>query len=93
MTHYISVIKKINAKQLTDVIIKKIVKYHDVSKFIMTDRDFLFISRFYSSLCYVLKIKRKLFTIFYFQIDDQTKRQNNIMKQYLRIHVNFTQND
>ena len=93
MIHYIFIIKKINAKQLIDVIIKKIVKFHDVLKFIIIDRDFLFTSKFYFSFCYVLKIKRKLFTTFHFQIDDQTKRQNNIMKQYLRVHVNFTQND
>ena len=47
MTHYIFVIKKINAKQLINIIIKKIVKYHDISKFIMIDRDFLFISNFF----------------------------------------------
>ena len=74
LTHYIIVIKKINIKQLIDVIIKKIIKFHDVSKFIIIDRDFLFTSKFYNSLYYVLKIKRKLFIVFHFQIDNQMKR-------------------
>ena len=93
MIHYISIIKNIIVKQLIDVFIREIVKFHDVSIFIIIDHEFLFTSTFYFSLCYVLKIKRKFFTIFHFQIDDQTKRQNNIMKQYLRAYVNFAQNN
>ena len=44
-------------------------------------------------LCYALKIKRKLFTVFHSQTNNQTKRQNNIMKQYFKVYVNFDQND
>lgn len=93
MTHYIFVIKKIIAKQSIDVIIKKIVRFHDIFEFVVTNKFFLFTSNFYFSLCYALKIKRKLFIVFHSQIDDQTKSQNSTMKQYLRAFVNFMQNN
>ena len=93
MAHYIPVTKKINAKQLADVIIREIVRYHGIPESIVTDRGSLFTSGFWSSLCYALKIKRKLSTAFHPQIDGQTERQNNTMEQYLRAHVNFTQDN
>ena len=75
------------------MLIKKLVRFHEILESIVIDRDSLFNSSFYFSLYYVLKIKRKLFIIFYSQINDQIERQNSIMEQYLRAHVNFTQNN
>ena len=80
-------------KQLVDILIKKLVRFHKILESIIIDRDSLFNLNFYFSLCYVLKIKRKLFIVFHSQIDDQIERQNSTMKQYFRAHVNFTQNN
>ena len=74
MIHYILVTKKVTTKQLIDIFIRELIRHHDVSKFIVIDRESLFNVDFYFSLCYVLKIKRKLFTIFHSQTNDQTKR-------------------
>ena len=82
MTHYIFVTKKVTTKQLIDIFIKKLIRHHDVLKFIVTNREFLFNVDFHFSLCYVLKIKRKLFTIFYSQTNDQTKRQFSCSKWF-----------
>ena len=70
MNHYVSIIKTIKIKNLTNVFIKKIIRYHEFFTFIIIDRDFLFTFEYYFFLCYALKIKKKTFTTFYFQIDE-----------------------
>ena len=49
----------------------------------------VFTSKFWSSLCYFLSIKRKLSTPFYPQTDSQSKQQNSIIEIYLRAFVNY----
>lgn len=67
MIDYILVTKNIIANQLINVLIREIIKFHDISKFIVTNRRFLFTSKFYSSLCYVLKIKKSYLLLFIFR--------------------------
>ena len=93
IVHYVSITKTIFAKNLTEIFMKKIIKFHDIFASMIIDRNTIFISKFYFTLIYCLKIKHKLLTIFYFQINDQTKKLNVFMKQYFRIYVNFEQND
>ena len=83
MVHYESIKVTINAAGLAEVIINMIVRHHGLHYLIVTDKSSLFTSRFWSSLCYFLGIKRKLSTAFYSQIDGQTKRQNSTMEAYL----------
>ena len=93
MIYYISIKKNINVDDFAKIIIKKIIRLHDIFDFIIFDRNFIFTFKYWNVLCYALKITRIFFTIFHFQIDDQIERQNNIIKQYFRIYVNFEQND
>ena len=93
MTHYISTIKTIRAENLAEILIREIVRIHDLSNSIITNRDSMFTVKYYFFLCYALKIRAKLSTVFHSQTDDQTKRQNSTMKQYLRAYVNFAQDD
>ena len=44
-------------------------------------------------MCYHVKIKRKMNTTFYFQINDQIERQNQTLKHYLRCYCNYKQNN
>ncbi len=83
----------INAPALAEVIIKAVVRYHGLSDSIVSDRGLVFTSKFWSSLCYFLGIKRKLSTTFHPQTDGQTKRQNSTMEAYLQTFVNFEQNN
>ena len=41
----------------------------------------------------MLKIDARLFIAYYFEIDEQTKRFNVIVKYYFRIFCNYMQND
>ena len=80
MSHYIAVNKTLDAKQFAQVLIENLMRYYGLSDLIITDRESLFISQFWSSLAYFLGVKRRLLIAFYSQIDSQTERQNSIMK-------------
>ena len=93
MVHYKPVKVTINALGLAKAIINVVIRHHGLPDSIVTDRELLFTSKFWSLLCYFLGIKQKLFTAFYPQTDGQTKRQNSTMDAYFWAFVNFEQND
>ncbi len=78
----------IDAPGLAKVIIDVVVHHHGVPESIVMDQGLFFTSKFWSSLCYFLGIKRKLFTAFHPQTYNQTERQNSTMEAYLRTFVN-----
>ena len=93
MVHYEPVKVTIDAPGLAEVIIDVVVRHHGLPDSIVTDRGSLFTSKFWSSLCYFLGVKRRLSTAFHPHTDGQTERQNSIMEAYLRAFVNFEQNN
>ena len=62
---YISIIVKCDNAKLTKIFFEKIVFNFDMFIDIMSDRNSIFISVFWSTLCYYLKIKRRLSTAFH----------------------------
>ena len=80
MVYYKPVKIMIDVPGLAKVIIDIIVRHHGLYVSIIIDQGFLFTSKFWSSLCYFLKIKKKLSTTFYPQTDGQTKKHNSIIK-------------
>ena len=93
MVYYETVKVTINAPGLAEVILDVVIQHHGLPDFIVTNQGSLFTSKFWSSLCYFLGIKRKLSTAFHPQTNGQTKRQNSTMEAYLWAFVNFKQND
>ena len=93
MIYYEPIKVIINTLGLAEVIIDVIVRHYGLPDSIVTDWESFFTSKFWSSLCYFLSIKRKLSTAFYLQTNGQTERQNIIMEAYLQAFVNFKQND
>ncbi len=93
MMHYISTWKTMTAFDLINLFLDKVVWYHETFDDIVSDRDFVFTSHFWTSLCYHLLIKWKLSTTFHSCIDDQIKRQNQTLKIYLQAYCNDVQND
>lgn len=80
MIHYRSVKVMIDAPDLAEVTINMIVRYHGVLESIIIDQGLLFILKFWFSLCYFLKIKKKPSTTFHLQTNSQIKRQNNTIE-------------
>ncbi len=93
MVYYKPVKVTIDVPGLAEVIIDVVVHHHGVPESIVTERGLLFTSKFWSSLCYFLGIKKKLATAFHPQINGQTKKLNSMMEAYLRAFVNWEQND
>jgi hypothetical protein len=93
MARYIPVRKTIDAAQLADTLVSKVIKLHGSPESIVTDRGSVFTAKFWSALCYHLNIKRRLSTAFHPQTDGQTERQNQTLEQYLRGYVNYQQDD
>ena len=93
MVHYEPVKVTIDTPGLAEVIVDVVVWHHGLPDSIVTNRGYLFTSKFWSLLCYFLRVKRKLSTAFHPRTDGQTKRQNSTMEAYLQVFVNFEQND
>ena len=93
MVYYEPVKVTIDAPKLAEVIIDVVVRHHGLPDSIISDREVIFTSKFWSSLCYFLGVKRRLSTAIYLQIDGPSERQNSTMEAYLRAFVNFEQND
>ena len=93
MVYYKLVKVTINVSGLVKVIIDMVVRHHSLLDSIISDCRLVFTLKFWSSLCYFLKIKQRLSIAFYPQINGQTERQNNIMEAYLRGYINFEQNN
>ena len=93
MVHYEPVKVTINAPGLAEVILDMVVWHHGLLNSIVSNRGSLFISKFWSLLCYFLGIKQRLSTAFHPQTDGQTERQNSTMEAYLQAFVNLKQND
>ena len=81
----------IDTPRLAKKIINMVMRYHSLSDSIISDRRAIFMSKFWFLLCYFFNIKRQLSIAFHIQTDDQTKRQNSIIKVYLCLFGNFEQ--
>ncbi len=73
MMCYLSTKKTLTVVELTELFFKKIALKYEISNDIIIDRNNLFISSFWSEICFYVKMKQRLSIIFHLQIDDQTE--------------------
>ncbi len=94
MARYIPVRNTIDAAQLANVLVHKLIlRGAVVPSSIVSDRGQQFTLKFWSAPCYHLKIKQRLSTVYHPQTDGQTERQNQTLEQYLQAYVNYHQSD
>jgi transposase InsO family protein len=93
IARYIPTQKSATASDLADMFIHKVVRFFGLPDGIVSDRGSLFTLQFWSDICFIAKIKRRLSTAFHPQTDRQTERQNQTLEQYLRAYVNAKQDD
>ena len=89
MTLYIFAKSTWSTEDLADVLFDKMFLIFSEIREVIFDRDSLFISDYWSALCYRIRVKRNLNIAFHSQIDEQTKRQNQTLKHYLRCYCNY----
>jgi hypothetical protein len=90
---YISSKKTWNAENLTNALIDEIFIKFEKFVFIVTNRESLFIFKFWSSLCYYLWIRLRYNIVYHSQTNEQIEKQNQTFESYLRSYVNYQQND
>jgi hypothetical protein len=79
-SRYISVRKNWNAEFLDDVLFDEIFSKLDMSLSLVSDRESLFIFKYWFDFCYHLRMKIRLSIIYHSQTNDQTKKQNQTLE-------------
>jgi hypothetical protein len=64
MTFYISVTKKIIAIELAKIIFDHVMLKYDASKDVVSNKEFVFTSAYWTNICYHMKMKRRLTSFF-----------------------------
>lgn len=93
MSIFIPTHNTIDAPGVAQLFLRHVFSKHGTPADIVSDRGKHFISRFWSSLCDLLHIKSNLSTAYHPETDGQTERVNQILEQYLRLYVNYQQDD
>ena len=70
-----------------------VLPYFGLPSRIISDRDPRFTATFSAELCRLLQIDQNISTAYHPQTDGQSERTNQRLEQYLRIFVDFHQND
>ena len=80
-------------EQLKYIVLDRLIRYQEISKEFINDKDKLFISNYWKTLLSMLRTKLKMSTTYHSQTNEQTKRVNQSLKQYLRHYINNTQSN
>ncbi len=83
----------ISIEETVWIMLWNVYQLHDLFSSIISNRDFQFISIMWQSFCKRLKIKVNLSTVYYSEINDQSKWANQDVECELRIYCNYMQND
>jgi len=91
MVHFIPTTEKTLAEGLARLFRDNVWKLHSLPKSIISDREPQFAAGLIWELNEMLEIKSKLSTAFHPQTDKQTKRINQELEQYLRMFIDYRQ--
>ncbi len=93
MTRYLFTKKILTVVKLAELFFKKIALRYEILNDIIINKDSLFISVFWSKICYHVKMKQRLSIAFHLQTDDQTEWQNQTLKHYLWVYCSKKQDN
>ena len=82
--HFLSVAHPYTAASITQLFLDHIYKLHGLPRTIISDRDKVFISKFWQELFKLLGTQLQLSTSYHPQIDGQTEVVNRSLQTYLR---------
>jgi transposase InsO family protein len=83
MRHFIPCHTTIDAIGLARLLLREIVRLHELPKMIVSDRGHQFASPFWGQMCRWLRIDRRMTTAFHLETDGETERMYAGMEQYL----------
>ena len=66
---------------------------HELPDKIILNKNLRFITAFWEIFLAEQRVWVATSTVYYLQTDSQTKRLNQILKQYLQHYINYTQNN
>ncbi|MBW0505333.1 hypothetical protein O181_045048 [Austropuccinia psidii MF-1] len=93
MEIFIPTYSTITSFDLAQIFIIHVFSKHGLPVSIVSDRDFLFFSSFWTQLCQKLNILRDISTSFHPETNVQTERLNHILEQYLWMYVGYHQDN
>ena len=91
MAHFIPMTEKTLAEGLAVLFRDHVWKLHELPESIISDRGAQFVAGLMKELNEMLGIETKLSTAFHPQTDKQTERANQELEQYLRMFVDYRQ--
>lgn len=84
---------EMDAETLAKIFIRNFVRQHGIPSAITSDRGTQFVSEFWSNVCQMLHITRRLSTAYHPETDGSTERMNQTVEGYLRRFCNYQQSD
>lgn len=93
LAHLLPCWEAMTAKELAKIFLQQVWKLHGMLKTTVSDRGTTFQSNFLQELYKLLHIKPKFSTAFQPKMDSQMERVNRWLEGYLRVYINFRQDD
>jgi len=93
MAIYLTCRKDMDSPELAQLIFEHVICNCGVPDNVVTDCGTLYRNRFWTRVCSHLSTDNRLSTAFHRQIDGQTERQNQRIKQYLLASCNYEQDN
>ena len=91
IVYFIPTTERTLAKRLVRLFRDNVQKFHGLPKSIISDRELQFVAELMRELNKMLRIKSKMSTVFYPQTNRQIERVNQELEQYLRMFINYRQ--
>ena len=93
MSHFVVTTEKITAERLARMFRNNIWKLHGLPESMISDRKLQFVAELIRELNKILGIETKLSMAYHPETDGQMERTNQELEQYLRMYVNYRQNN